>query len=41
MIVCEGIGDRPQQSVGLGLPVHLEPAMDAGDHEVESGQHLL
>src|SRR6185312_6315796 len=37
----EGIGDRPQQTIGLRLPVHLEPAMDAGDHEIEAGQHVL
>lgn len=37
----EAIGDSPQQAVGLCLPVHLEPAMDAGDHEIECGQHLV
>ena len=37
----EGIGDRPQQAVGLGFSIHLEPAVDAGDYEVESDQHVV
>jgi hypothetical protein len=37
----EGVGDRSQQAVGLGFPVHLEPAVNAGDHKVESGQYII
>jgi hypothetical protein len=37
----EGISDGAQQALGLGLPIHFEPAMNAGDHEVESGRHIV